>query len=138
MTSYIRYQQVNRLRDKSSLFFLCSFILVVVYTSAIGFVIVHVLKITKNMEDRNQELLKTNKLLEDKLEKLILRLEIMEEKMATRNSSVDDKAYAVAITDYKTSESHPLIIKKRRVQILCAEMRRMATVLPKTISYFEN
>lgn len=98
MTNYIRYQQVNRLRDKSSLFFLCSFILVVVYTSAIGFVIVHVLKITKNMEDRNEELLKTNKLLEDKLEKLILRLEIMEEKMATRNSSVDDKAYVNTIS----------------------------------------
>lgn len=98
MTNYIRYQQVNRLRDKSSLFFLCSFILVVVYTSAIGFVIVHVLKITKNMEDRNEELLKTNKLLEDKLEKLILRLEIMEEKMATRNSSVDDKAYVNTVS----------------------------------------
>lgn len=50
------------------------------------------------MEDRNEELLKTNKLLEDKLEKLILRLEIMEEKMATRNSSVDDKAYVNTIS----------------------------------------
>lgn len=49
------------------------------------------------MEDSNEELLKTNKLLEDKLEKLILRLEIMEEKTATRNSSVDDKAYVNTI-----------------------------------------
>lgn len=93
MANYVRYQQVNRLRDKSSLFFLCSFILVVVYTTAIGFVIVHVLKITKNVEDSNEELLQTNKLLDDRLEKLILRLEKLEQKMATTNSTVEE-AYA--------------------------------------------
>ena len=80
MTSYIRYQQRNKLRDKSSLFFLCSFILVVVYTSVIGFVLVHVLKITKNVQDSNDELMETNKKLEDKLELLVSRLTKLEEK----------------------------------------------------------
>lgn len=64
-----------------------------VYTTAIGFVIVHVLKITKNVEDSNEELLQTNKLLDDRLEKLILRLEKLEQKMATTNSTVEE-AYA--------------------------------------------
>lgn len=86
MASYVRYQQ-TRLRDKSSLFFLCSFILVVVYTSVIGFVIVHVLKITKGVEDNNEELLQKNKKLEEKLERLIFRLQKLEDKIPAINSS---------------------------------------------------
>ena len=87
MASYVRYQQVNRLRDKSSLFFLCSFILVVVYTSVIGFVIVHMLKITKGVEENNNDLLEKNKKLEQKLEHLIFRLGKLEENMEIKNSS---------------------------------------------------
>lgn len=88
MTSYIRYQQRNKLRDKSSLFFLCSFILVVVYTSVIGFVLVHVLKITKNVQDSNDELMETNKKLEGKLELLVSRLEKLEEKALLNSSAM--------------------------------------------------
>lgn len=88
MPSYIRYQQRNKLRDKSSLFFLCSFILVVVYTSVIGFVLVHVLKITKNVQDSNDGLLETNKKLEDKLELLVSRLEKLEEKTLVNSSAM--------------------------------------------------
>lgn len=104
MANYVRYQQVNRLRDKSSLFFLCSFILVVVYTSVIGFVIVHVLKITKNVEDNNEELLQTNKLLEDKLERLIVRLEELEGKIETTNSSA--LAYVNTIKEKQLKPAH--------------------------------
>lgn len=88
MASYIRYQQRNKLKDKSSLFFLCSFILVVVYTSVIGFVLVHVLKITKNVEDNNDGLLETNKKLEDKLELLVSRLEKLEERSLVNSSAL--------------------------------------------------
>jgi len=88
MASYIRYQQRNKLKDKSSLFFLCSFILVVVYTSVIGFVLVHVLKITKNVEDSNDGLLETNKKLEDKLELLVSRLEKLEERSLVNSSAL--------------------------------------------------
>ena len=88
MTSYIRYQRRNKLRDKSSLFFLCSFILVVVYTSVIGFVLVHVLKITKNVQDSNDELMETNKKLEGKLELLVSRLEKLEEKALLNSSAM--------------------------------------------------
>lgn len=88
MARYIRYQQGNKLRDKSSLFFLCSFILVVVYTSVIGFVLVHVLKITKNVEDSNDGLLETNKKLEDKLELLVSRLEKLEERSLVNSSAL--------------------------------------------------
>ena len=52
----------------------------VVYTSVIGFVLVHVLKITKNVQDSNDELMETNKKLEDKLELLVSRLTKLEEK----------------------------------------------------------
>lgn len=88
MANYIRYQQRNKLRDKSSLFFLCSFILVVVYTSVIGFVLVHVLKITKNIEDTNDGLLETNKKLEGKLELLVSRLEKLEDKNSVNSSAI--------------------------------------------------
>ena len=88
MPSYIRYQQRNKLRDKSSLFFLCSFILVVVYTSVIGFVLVHVLKITKNVQDSNDRLMETNKNLEDKLELLVSRLKTLEEKALVNSSAM--------------------------------------------------
>lgn len=88
MPSYIRYQQTNKLRDKSTLFFLCSFILVVVYTSVIGFVLVHVLKITKNVEDSNEGLLETNKKLEEKLELLVARLEKLEEMNSVNSSAM--------------------------------------------------
>lgn len=88
MPSYIRYQQKNKLRDKSSLFFLSSFILVVVYTSVIGFVLVHVLKITKNVQDSNDALLETNKKLEDKLELLVSRLERLEERTLANSSAM--------------------------------------------------
>lgn len=88
MPSYIRYQQTNKLRDKSTLFFLCSFILVVVYTTVIGFVLVHVLKITKDIEDSNDELLETNKKLEEKLELLVIRLKKLEEKNSFNSSAL--------------------------------------------------
>lgn len=88
MPQYIRYQQRNKLRDKSSLFFLCSFILVVVYTSVIGFVLVHVLKITKNVQDSNDGLLETNKKLEEKLERLVSRLEKLEERDFVNTSAI--------------------------------------------------
>lgn len=88
MPSYIRYQQRNKLRDKSSLFFLCSFILVVVYTSVIGFVLVHVLKITKNVQDSNDRLMETNEKLEDKLELLVSRLKKLEEKALVNSSAM--------------------------------------------------
>ena len=89
MPSYIRYQQTNRLRDKSTLFFLCSFILVVVYTSVIGFVIVHVLKVTKSVEDDNEELLRTNQKLEENLEQLIFRIENLEEIISNNKSAIN-------------------------------------------------
>lgn len=88
MPQYIRYQQRNKLRDKSSLFFLCSFILVVVYTSVIGFVLVHVLKITKNVEDSNDALLQANKKLEERLEQLVSRLEKLEERDFVNKSAI--------------------------------------------------
>lgn len=86
MPSYIRYQERNKLRDKSSLFFLCSFILVVVYTSVIGFVLVHVLKTTKNVQDSNDRLMETNKELEDKLELLVSRLKKLEEALVNTSA----------------------------------------------------
>lgn len=88
MPQYIRYQQRNKLRDKSSMFFLCSFILVVVYTSVIGFVLVHVLKITKKVQDTNDGLLETNKNLEDRLERLVSRLEKLEERKFVNTSAI--------------------------------------------------
>lgn len=106
MANYVRYEQVNRLRDKSSLFFLCSFVLVVVYTSVIGFVIVHVLKITKNVEDNNEELLQTNKLLEEKLERLIIRLEKLEDNILTANSSRETYVNIVAHGQLKPGDSN--------------------------------
>lgn len=88
MPGYIRYQQTNKLRDKSTLFFLCSFILVVVYTTVIGLVLVHVLKITKNIEDNNDELLEANKKLEEKLELLVIRLKKLEETNSVNSSAM--------------------------------------------------
>lgn len=70
------------------MFFLCSFILVVVYTSVIGFVLVHVLKITKNVQDTNDGLLETNKNLEDRLERLVSRLEKLEERKFVNTSAI--------------------------------------------------
>ena len=102
MPSYIRYQQTNRLRDKSTLFFLCSFILVVVYTSVIGFVIVHVLKVTKSVEDDNEELLRTNQKLEENLEQLIFRIENLEEKISKNKSAM---TYVNIITRPGTAET---------------------------------
>lgn len=60
----------------------------VVYTSVIGFVLVHVLKITKNVQDSNDGLLETNKKLEDKLELLVSRLEKLEEKTLVNSSAM--------------------------------------------------
>ena len=88
MPGYIRYQQTNKLRDKSTLFFLCSFILVVVYTTVIGLVLVHVLKITKDIEDNNDELLEANKKLEEKLELLVIRLKKLEETNSVNSSAM--------------------------------------------------
>lgn len=88
MPGYIRYQQTNKLRDKSTLFFLCSFILVVVYTTVIGLVLVHVLKITKDVEDNNDELLEANKKLEEKLELLVIRLKKLEETNSVNSSAM--------------------------------------------------
>lgn len=88
MPGYIRYQQTNKLRDKSTLFFLCSFILVVVYTTVIGLVLVHVLKITKDIEDDNDELLEANKKLEEKLELLVIRLKKLEETNSVNSSAM--------------------------------------------------
>ena len=60
----------------------------VVYTSVIGFVLVHVLKITKNVQDSNDELMETNKKLEGKLELLVSRLEKLEEKALLNSSAM--------------------------------------------------
>ena len=89
MANYARYHQRKRLRDKSSLFFLSSFVLVVVYTSVIGFVLVHVLKITRRVEESNIALEQTNEKLEEKLEGLVHRLEILESKnMSDENVNI--------------------------------------------------
>lgn len=102
MPSYIRYQERNKLRDKSSLFFLCSFILVVVYTSVIGFVLVHVLKTTKNVQDSNDRLMVTNKELEDKLELLVSRLKKLEEEALVNTSAMAYVNIAPRVKQLKT------------------------------------
>lgn len=102
MPSYIRYQERNKLRDKSSLFFLCSFILVVVYTSVIGFVLVHVLKTTKNVQDSNDRLMETNKELEDKLELLVSRLKKLEEEALVNTSAMAYVNIAPRVKQLKT------------------------------------
>ena len=60
----------------------------VVYTSVIGFVLVHVLKVTKNVQDSNDGLLETNKKLEDKLELLVSRLEKLEDRPLVNSSAM--------------------------------------------------
>ena len=60
----------------------------VVYTSVIGFVIVHVLKITKGVENNNEDVLQTNKKLEEKLERLVFRMEELEEKISRNTSAM--------------------------------------------------
>lgn len=50
--------------------------------------LVHVLKITKNVEDSNDGLLETNKKLEDKLELLVSRLEKLEERSLVNSSAL--------------------------------------------------
>ena len=110
MPSYIRYQQTNRLRDKSTLFFLCSFILVVVYTSVIGFVIVHVLKVTKGVEDDNEELLRTSQKLEEKLEQMVFRIENLEEKISNNKSAM---TYVNIISRSRTAETGTRKQKRR-------------------------
>ena len=74
----------------------------VVYTSVIGFVLVHVLKVTKNVQDSNDGLLETNKKLEDKLEQLVSRLEKLEEKPLVNTSLMAYVNIAPGVKQLKT------------------------------------